>query len=126
MEQSKYSTEVIRNSLKVQYDYKIKIIDFAEQGMKLIGEILERKYPDIYSGHSLEFGFSGNAAFVYLNCPYRDDFYDDLVTMYDKLRHNFLMYEDSEEYKLRQYFDFISPNTLYPTVLRFRINDARL
>jgi len=95
-----YTVEWNRNDAKEIFDYKNKIMDLAEKGMKALPAILEETNPGLFDVDNIGFAFKGNAAFVFANT--KDGSYKGRMNIdYDKI-------EDNKEFK--NYFDMASMN----------------
>jgi hypothetical protein len=87
-----------RQNEKLIFEYKNKIMDIAEKGIKVLPAILEESAPGLFDIDNLGFSFKGNAAFVFANIKNQSNRYSV----------NYGRIEDNKEFK--KYFDIASTN----------------
>ncbi len=95
-----YDVKWNRDNQKMIYDAKIKAIDTAEAGMKVLAKVLADTHPDAFDLSGMGFAFLGNAAFVLVNVK------SDHIAA--RLAINYDLIESSPD--LKKYFDLAGAN----------------
>ena len=93
-----YTIDWNRQDAKTIFDYKNKIMNLAEKGMKALPTILEETAPGLFDIDNLGFSFKGNAAFVFANVKNQNE----------RFKLDYGKIGDDKEFK--KYFDLAGAN----------------